>query len=87
MQHQYPKPKNSMSTRKPSYFLVDLSPLSKTFALLTNEQAANMLRNECSCVKPCCTSLLCDCHCNENPLQLLCEWMTQTMPGGDMLQL
>lgn len=73
-----------MSTRKPSYFLVEHSPLSKTFALLTNQQEANMLRNEGGCVKPCCTSVLCDCHCNENPLQLSCERMTQMILGGDM---
>lgn len=74
-----------MSARKPSYFLADLSPLSKTFALLTNQKAANMLRNECSSVKPFCTSFLSDRHCNENPLQLSCKWMTQMTPRGDML--
>lgn len=74
-----------MFARKPSYFLAELSPLSKTFALLTNQQAANVLRNECSCVKPVCTSFFVTVSAIKIILQLSCKWVTQMMPGGDIL--
>lgn len=81
------KPENSLSTRKPSHFLTEFSLPRKTFALLTDQQADSMLRNECSCVKHFCTSLLLDSHCSENRLHLSCGWMTQMLPGGDVFKL
>lgn len=75
------------STRKPSYFLVELSPRKQNIWITHKSTRANMLRNQSSCIKPFCMSFLFDCHCNENPLQLSCEWMTQMMTGRVLLYL